>query len=393
MKPTASNMTAMTKWLQPAGRWRMPRMSSSSSVPMTPAMIPSAVPPPVSHNEARPQNASPVARYARSVATTASRKAMGKGTTMGWMGWRRMATAVWVPSGRGIPSFFMAASGRRERGAVHPGRQAACRSARKARSVAARVAAAMACLLLLGGCMRGPLSTLAPASEVTRSVAALWWSMAAGAGVVLLLMVVLAALALRQNPPRAPGSRGVRVLLIAGGLMLPSAVIAVLLVVGLRLDEAQWPPGVRAEARDAFHVDVIAHQWWWEVRYPGLQAEQPVMQAPPPVVPAHEAGLGANGDAPRTVNVLHVPAGVPIHLRIMASDVIHGFWVPRISGKLDAVPGRVNRLRLMVDEPGEYAGVCAEYCGDGHAHMPFTLIAHPPEEMDGVLAAVKKGGQ
>lgn len=253
-----------------------------------------------------------------------------------------------------------------------------------------------ACVSTLAGCVQSPLSTMDPASEVTRSVATLWWSMAAGTGVILLLMVVLAALALRRNPPHAPGWRGVRVLLITGGLMLPSAAIAVLLVFGLRLDEAQWPPGTRAEAQQAFHVDVIAHRWWWEVRYPGLEAVQPVPAAAPPIVPAHEAsaaGRAQDGAAPRTVNVLHVPAGVPIHLRIMSSDVIHGFWVPRISGKLDAVPGRVNRLRLMVDEPGEYAGVCAEYCGDGHAHMPFTLIAHSSDDMEGLLEAVTEDTQ
>lgn len=251
-----------------------------------------------------------------------------------------------------------------------------------------------ACLPLLAGCVQSPLSTMDPASEVTRSVAALWWSMAAGTGVVLLLMVVLAALALRQNPPRAPDSRGVRVLLIAGGLALPSVTIAILLVYGLRLDEAQWPPGVRAEAAQAFHVDVIAHQWWWEVRYPGLEASAPVSPAAPPVIPAHEAPAGGGeSQAPRTVNVLHVPAGVPLHLRIMSSDVIHGFWVPRISGKLDAVPGQVNRLRLMVDEPGEYAGVCAEYCGEGHAHMPFTLVAYPPEKMAALRKAVRGDAQ
>lgn len=226
-----------------------------------------------------------------------------------------------------------------------------------------------------------------PASEVTRSVAALWWSMAAGTGVILLLMISLAALALRRQPPQAPGDRGVRVLLVAGGLILPTSVIAALLVFGLKLDEAQWPPGVRDEASQAFHVDVIAHQWWWEVRYPGLEAGQPPPRLAQPVLPAHEAQT--SDTAPRTVNVVHVPAGVPVHLRIMAADVIHGFWVPRLAGKLDAVPGRVNRLRLMVDQPGEYAGVCAEYCGQGHARMPFTLVAHAADDPESLVVAVQ----
>ena len=324
------------------------------------------------------------------------------------MGWREMATAVGVLRGKGCPSFFMEASRRSERKAVPACRQAVCPPGNesdeapgalpsgKAPScrLPVRAVAAGASLALLTACVQSPLSTLDPASQVTRSVAALWWSMAAGTGVVLLLMVVLAALALRSQPPRSANWRGVRVLLIAGGLALPGVTIAVLLVIGLRLDEAQWPPGVRDEAAQAFHVDVIAHQWWWEVRYPGLEAVGPVSPAAPPVIPAHEAPAGeAGSEAPRTVNVLHVPARVPLHLRIMSSDVIHGFWVPRISGKLDAVPGQVNRLRLMVDEPGEYAGVCAEYCGDGHAHMPFTLVAYPPEDMDALRQAVRGGVQ
>lgn len=266
------------------------------------------------------------------------------------------------------------------------GEQSACR--RRYGGIAA------AAVILLTGCVETPLSTMAPASDVARSVAVLWWAMAAGTGVVLLLMVVLAALALRRNPPKAPGPRGVRVLLIAGGLMLPTVVIAALLAYGLRLDEAQWPAITRSEADRAFHVDVIAHRWWWEVRYPDLQADTPVPPAEPPIIPAEEAAPGgSDGRAPRTVNVVHVPAGVPIHVRIMSSDVIHGFWVPRISGKLDAVPGRVNRLRLMVDEPGEYAGVCAEFCGEGHAHMPFTLIAHNAENMDAILLSLREGAK
>lgn len=208
----------------------------------------------------------------------------------------------------------------------------------------------------LTGCFEGPLSTLDPAGAVARSVTALWWAMAAGSAVILAGMVVLAWLAARSPADPAGAPRRMQRLLIAGGLLLPGSVIATLLYFGLRMDQAQWPAIVRSEAMHAYHVDIVAHRWWWEARYPATET--------------------ASGR--RSVNVLYVPAGVPVHLSIRSGDVIHAFWVPRIAGKLDAVPGRVNRLRLLVDEPGEYAGICAEYCGEGHAQMRFTVVALEP---------------
>src|SRR5690606_15142137 len=143
----------------------------------------------------------------KSVATMIIRKAMGKGTTMGWMGWRAMATAVLVRRGKGCPSFFMSLSSRVEEGntSLRTG-QPSCRfdtGPGKWRYLKA-VMLLIALVPLLVGCVDGPLSTLQPASDVTRSVALLWWAMAIGTGVVLLLMVVLAGLALRNDPPRAP---------------------------------------------------------------------------------------------------------------------------------------------------------------------------------------------
>ncbi|UXN74056.1 hypothetical protein N8D56_01640 [Devosia sp. A8/3-2] len=62
---------------------------------------------------------------------------------------------------------------------------------------------------------------------------------------------------------------------------------------------------------------------------------------------------------------------------VTAADVIHSFWVPRLGGKIDAIPGRRNVIRLEADEPGIYWGICAEYCGPGHDTMMFRVEAHP----------------
>jgi cytochrome c oxidase subunit 2 len=66
---------------------------------------------------------------------------------------------------------------------------------------------------------------------------------------------------------------------------------------------------------------------------------------------------------------------VDVHIR--SEDVIHSFWVPRLAGKMDAIPGHVNVLRIQVDQPGVYRGVCAEFCGLEHATMSFEVRAHP----------------
>src|SRR5690606_41401408 len=76
-------------------------------------------------------------------------------------------------------------------------------------------------------------------------------------------------------------------------------------------------------------VDVVAHRWWWEFRYPKL------------------------GDDARTMNEIHVPAGVPVHLRLMSSDVIHAFWVPRVAGK-DRKSTRLNSSHVKIS----YAVFC-----------------------------------
>jgi cytochrome c oxidase subunit II len=105
----------------------------------------------------------------------------------------------------------------------------------------------------------------------------------------------------------------------------------------------------------ALTVEVTAHQWWWEVRYPGGD-------------PAH---------AFKTANEIHIPTGMPVLFKLSGGDVIHSFWVPALSGKTDLIPGLTNTLWLEADRPGTYRGQCAEYCGLEHAKMAFGVVAEP----------------
>ena len=81
-----------------------------------------------------------------------------------------------------------------------------------------------------------------------------------------------------------------------------------------------------------------------------------------------------------------LPAGTPVDIVVTSRDVIHAFWIPRLAGKIDVIPGRVNVLRIQADAPGRYEGRCAEFCGVGHAGMQFEVVVHPAADFAAALA-------
>lgn len=164
-----------------------------------------------------------------------------------------------------------------------------------------------------------------------------------GTAIFALVMALLALAVLR----RGRGAAAPRVWLAGLGLAFPGAVLAALLGFGLFVGEALLP---RAEA-DLVTVRAEARQWQWRFGY---------------------------DDAPGLVtqDVLHIPAGRPVDVAITTADVIHSFWVPRLAGKLDAVPGHVNLLRIEAAAPGRYRGASAEFSGPGYAGHLFEVVAH-----------------
>jgi cytochrome c oxidase subunit 2 len=117
-----------------------------------------------------------------------------------------------------------------------------------------------------------------------------------------------------------------------------------------------------AETQDTeIIINVTGQQWWWEYDYP-VQPEYGINQ---PIV---------------TSGQLVFPAGTKVLLRETSRDVIHSYWIPALNGKKDAVPGRVHLLRLEANEPGLYAGQCAEFCGLSHANMRMEAIALSKED-------------
>ena len=215
-----------------------------------------------------------------------------------------------------------------------------------------RGAVALMAALLVTGCDTG-LSTLAPAGPVASDIAWLWWVMLVGSGLITAMVIVLLIIAFRR-----PSETNARVWTHGMGLWFSMAVLTLLLGAGL------WV-GERIQPRDDDAVVVRAHafQWGWAF--------------------SHE---GPDGTVIESTDLLHVPAGQPVDVLITSADVIHSFWVPRLAGKMDAIPGRTNRARLIADAPGTYEGLCAEFCGLDHAFMRFSVQAHEnwPPDLDEV---------
>ena len=205
-----------------------------------------------------------------------------------------------------------------------------------------------------------------PAGPGAEGAVDLWWLMLALGTLVFVLVGVLLAVALfrrrgadeaADQGPEGSGRPGggaamARPWLVGGGVVLPAVGILIVLVATIAAMRAS-----AEEADDgAMVVEVIGHQWWWEVRYP----DQGVV----------------------TANEIHIPAGEQVVLRLRSADVIHSFWVPALAGKLDLLPEDTNELVIEADEPGRYNGRCAEFCGLQHANMDIFVVAQRGDDFD-----------
>ena len=209
-------------------------------------------------------------------------------------------------------------------------------------------------ILVLAGC-NGPLSTLDPSGPRAAMVAMLWWAMFWSS--VALFGLMMALLALVWVRPGFGSKLAPSKWIIYGGLVMPGILLPVLVGYALYTGNRLLPHALdTAPAR----INAQGVMWQWQFSYPEL------------------GDLGSTG-------VLHIPAGKPVDIVVTSGDVIHSFWVPRLTGKIDAIPGRENIIRIQADRPGSYQGVCAEFCGRGHTEMRFQVRAHAPEEYESAV--------
>lgn len=217
-------------------------------------------------------------------------------------------------------------------------------------------AALLAAAALAGGCS-GDTSALDPAGPAARSIAQLWWAMLAGSVVLFALVMGLFAMTILR--PGFGASVSARTWIVSGGLLMPIPILALLVHFALFQGERLLPT---ADSRvEPLRIEARARQWQWEFRYPDFAGAQ------------------------ATLNVLHIPVGRPVDVVAVSEDVIHSFWVPRLGGKVDATPGHAAEARLLADRPGSFGGVCAEYCGGGHAGMRFRVEVHEPNDFAALM--------
>jgi cytochrome c oxidase subunit II len=155
------------------------------------------------------------------------------------------------------------------------------------------------------------------------------------------------------DPPDVTADRRMRSRLIWwGGIILPAIILFILLIAANLTSRSV----AHVPEDEDLVIDVIGHMFWWEAHYPD-----------------HDV---------TTANEIHVPTDTRVRLQLHTEDVIHSFWIPRVHGKIDMIPGQVNNLVFEVEEPGRYRGHCAEYCGIAHAQMVKFLVAQEPDEFE-----------
>ncbi|QDU47264.1 Cytochrome c oxidase subunit 2 precursor [Symmachiella dynata] len=164
------------------------------------------------------------------------------------------------------------------------------------------------------------------------------------------------------EPPQIYGSWPIEI----AWTIAPLLIIFVLFLVVVRSVNEQRPtqaPG------DAVQVRVIGNQWWWSFEYP-------------------ELGF-------TTANELHVPLDESadpssVFMQLESADVAHSFWVPRLAGKTDLIPNRINTMWFTPNATGIYYGQCAEYCGTQHSKMLLRVIVETPSEFAAWVENEKK---
>lgn len=216
----------------------------------------------------------------------------------------------------------------------------------------------LATLAVVAGCQKTnpPMDTLAPKSDFGNWIYRLflevtWLDLLVLAIVVVAFVLAVFVYSRRGGEAEPASSVHTDMRLELAWTLGPAFILLLIAIPTIRTIFREEPPVPPA---DSVKVTVIAHQWWWEFRYPGTNIV--------------------------TANELHIPKDRPIWVSLRSADVIHSFWVPALGGKRDVIPGQINHMWFIANTLGEYYGQCAEFCGDSHANMRFRVFVDAPAE-------------
>jgi cytochrome c oxidase subunit 2 len=207
--------------------------------------------------------------------------------------------------------------------------------------------------LVLGACgfignEDAPLTTFEPAGPFAERIDGLFWPVFWIATVVFALVMgaIFVAVVLFRD---RDGAKEARQLHGSPKLEILWTVIPALILAGIAVPTTAAVFELSECDPEAMEIEVIGHQWWFEYHYP-------------------DAGID-------TANVMVIPAGTEVCAKMTSDDVLHNFWIPALNGKRYLVPGQETELRLQADQPGEYWGHCAEFCGLSHSLMRARVVA------------------
>jgi cytochrome c oxidase subunit II len=216
--------------------------------------------------------------------------------------------------------------------------------------------AVIAVAVMLSGCARdAPQDTFQPEGENAQRIQNLQWPvfLVAGiVGVIVFAVIVFVVIKFRDRGQEMPEQTHGKPALEIALTILPA-----LILIGVGIPTVSTVFSLAKTSDTQCVVNVTGQQWWWEYEYPvqtcaGVDIAEPLV----------------------TSGELVLPVKAHVLLRLTSNDVIHSYWIPKLNGKRDAVPGRIHPLRMEADHPGIYQGQCTEFCGLSHARMRMDAV-------------------
>ena len=205
-----------------------------------------------------------------------------------------------------------------------------------------------------------PLDSLDPRGPFAERIDNLFWPVfwvATGVFILVEGAMVLSVFLFRDRP----GRKDPRQIHGNNKLEIMWTIIPAVILASIAIPTVRAITDLTECGADAYPVQIIGHQWWFEYRYP---LEEVV-----------------------TATELVIPAGREVCATMTSEDVLHNYWIPALNGKRYLVPGQETSLRLEAYEPGVYMGQCAEFCGLSHSLMRARAVAMTEEEFSSWISS------